>query len=161
MNKPKAVVFCLSRCVLAVFLLFLSFGASSFEAQPMAEDPLVEARLLEIAQELRCLVCQNESLAASRAELAEDLRREVRTLIKKGNTDQEIRDFLVSRYGDYVLYRPQVKPLTWGLWFGPALALLLGLWFLIGHIKQGLNNTAPSKHLSREEQERLDKILKD
>jgi len=161
MNKPKAVVFCLSRCVLAVFLLFLSFGASSFEAQPMAEDPLVEARLLEIAQELRCLVCQNESLAASRAELAEDLRREVRTLIKKGNTDQEIRDFLVSRYGDYVLYRPQVKPLTWGLWFGPALALLLGLWFLIGHIRQGLNNTAPSKHLSREEQERLDKILKD
>jgi cytochrome c-type biogenesis protein CcmH len=161
MNKPKAVVFCLSRCVLAVFLLFLSFGASSFEAQPMAEDPLVEARLLEIAQELRCLVCQNESLAASRAELAEDLRREVRTLIKKGNTDQEIRDFLVSRYGDYVLYRPQVKPLTWGLWFGPALALLLGLWFLIGHIKQGLNNTAPSKQLSREEQERLDKILKD
>jgi len=161
MNKPKAVVFCLSRCVLAVFLLFLSFGASSFEAQPMAEDPLVEARLLEIAQELRCLVCQNESLAASRAELAEDLRREVRTLIKKGNTDQEIRDFLVSRYGDYVLYRPQVKPLTWGLWFGPALALLLGLWFLIGHIKQGLNNTPPSKHLSREEQERLDKILKD
>jgi cytochrome c-type biogenesis protein CcmH len=161
MNKPKSVVFCLSRCVLAVFLLFLSFGASSFEAQPMAEDPLVEARLLEIAQELRCLVCQNESLAASRAELAEDLRREVRTLIKKGNTDQEIRDFLVSRYGDYVLYRPQVKPLTWGLWFGPALALLLGLWFLIGHIKQGLNNTAPSKHLSREEQERLDKILKD
>ena len=161
MNKPKAVVFCLSRCVLAVFLLFLSFGASSFEAQPMAEDPLVEARLLEIAQELRCLVCQNESLAASRAELAEDLRREVRTLIKKGNTDQEIRDFLVSRYGDYVLYRPQVKPLTWGLWFGPSLALLLGLWFLIGHIKQGLNNTAPSKHLSREEQERLDKILKD
>ena len=161
MNKPKAVVFCLSRCVLAVFLLFMSFGAWSFEAQPMAEDPLVEARLLEIAQELRCLVCQNESLAASRAELAEDLRREVRTLIKKGNTDQEIRDFLVSRYGDYVLYRPQVKPLTWGLWFGPALALLLGLWFLIGHIKQGLNNTAPSKHLSREEQERLDKILKD
>ena len=161
MNKPKSVVFCLSRCVLAVFLLFLSFGAWSLEAQPMAEDPLVEARLLEIAQELRCLVCQNESLAASRAELAEDLRREVRTLIKKGNTDQEIRDFLVSRYGDYVLYRPQVKPLTWGLWFGPALALLLGLWFLIGHIKQGLNNTAPSKHLSREEQERLDKILKD
>jgi cytochrome c-type biogenesis protein CcmH len=161
MNKPKSVVFCLSRCVLAVFLLFLSFGASSFEAQPMAEDPLVEARLLEIAQELRCLVCQNESLAASRAELAEDLRREVRTLIKKGNTDQEIRDFLVSRYGDYVLYRPQVKPLTWGLWFGPALALLLGLWFLIGPIKQGLNNTAHSKHLSREEQERLDKRLKD
>ena len=161
MNKPKAGFFYLSRCVLAVFLLFLSFGAWSLEAQPMAEDPLVEARLLEIAQELRCLVCQNESLAASRAELAEDLRREVRTLIKKGNTDQEIRDFLVSRYGEYVLYRPQVKPLTWGLWFGPALALLLGLWFLIGHIKQGLNNTAPSKHLSREEQERLDKILKD
>ncbi|MFN0003405.1 MAG: cytochrome c-type biogenesis protein CcmH [Burkholderiaceae bacterium] len=148
------------RLVLA-FLLSIGLCAWSLEAQPMADDPLVEARLLVIAQELRCLVCQNESLAASRAELAEDLKREVRILIKKGNTDQEIKDFLVSRYGDFVLYRPQVKPLTWGLWFGPALALLCGLWFLMGHLKQRLKNAPASKHLSHEEQERLNKILKD
>ncbi len=135
--------------------------AWSIEAPPVADDPVVEARLVEIAQELRCLVCQNESLSSSRAELAEDLRREVRSLIRKGSTDQEIKDFLVSRYGDFVLYRPQVKPLTWGLWFGPALALLLGLWFLLAHLKQRLKNTPPSTHLSTEEQERLNKILKD
>ncbi len=135
--------------------------AWSIEAPPMADDPFVEARLVDIAQELRCLVCQNESLASSRAELADDLRREVRSLIRKGSTDQEIKDFLVSRYGDFVLYRPQVKPLTWGLWFGPALALLLGLWFLLGHLKHRLKNTPPSTHLSTEEQARLNKILKD
>ncbi len=142
---------------------FLLTGALawSLEAQPLAEDPVVEARLVEIAQELRCLVCQNESLASSRAELAEDLRREVRGLIKKGNTDQEIKDFLVSRYGDFVLYRPQVKPLTWGLWFGPALAMLWGLWFLVGHIKRRSKDVPPSTQLSAQEQERLKKILKD
>ena len=143
------------------FLAIAPTSAWSNEASPMADDPVVEARLVDIAQELRCLVCQNESLSSSRAELADDLRREVRSLIKKGKTDEEIKDFLVSRYGDFVLYRPQVKPLTWGLWFGPALALLLGLWFLMGHLKQRLKNTPPSTHLSTEEQERLNKILKD
>lgn len=148
------------RWVLYLFLFSFS-SAWALEAQPLAEDPVVEARLVDIAQELRCLVCQNESLASSRAELAEDLRKEVRGLIKKGKTDQEIKDFLVSRYGDFVLYRPQVKPLTWVLWFGPALALLWGLWFLMGHIQLRSKTISPSAHLSDEEQERLKKILKD
>lgn len=146
--------------VLALLLLSSTL-TWSLEAQPLAEDPVVEARLVDIAQELRCLVCQNESLASSRAELAEDLRREVRGLIRKGNTDQEIKDFLVSRYGDFVLYRPQVKPLTWGLWFGPAIALLWGLWFLMGHIRQRAKRAPVSTQLSAQEQERLKKILKD
>lgn len=149
------------QSMVLVLLLLSSALAWSLEAQPLAEDPVVEARLVDIAQELRCLVCQNESLASSRAELAEDLRREVRGLIRKGNTDQEIKDFLVSRYGDFVLYRPQVKPLTWGLWFGPAIALLGGLWFLMGHIKQRAKRAPVSTHLSAQEQERLKKILKD
>jgi len=149
------------QSMVLVLLLLSSALAWSLEAQPLAEDPVVEARLVDIAQELRCLVCQNESLASSRAELAEDLRREVRGLIRKGNTDQEIKDFLVSRYGDFVLYRPQVKPLTWGLWFGPAIALLGGLWFLMGHIKQRAKLAPVSTHLSAQEQERLKKILKD
>ncbi|TMH29862.1 MAG: cytochrome c-type biogenesis protein CcmH, partial [Betaproteobacteria bacterium] len=88
--------------MLATFTLF----AQAKEALPLAEDEAVEQRLIAIADELRCLVCQNESLAGSRAELAQDLRREIRSLIKQGKTDAEVLDFLVSRYGDFVRYRP-------------------------------------------------------
>lgn len=84
----------------------------------------VKARWDHIAAELRCLVCQNESLASSNAELAVDLRREVRSLIEQGQSDADIRGFLVSRYGDFVLYKPEVKPVTWLLWFGPFVLLL-------------------------------------
>ncbi|MBP8148734.1 MAG: cytochrome c-type biogenesis protein CcmH [Limnohabitans sp.] len=84
----------------------------------------VQARWDHIAVELRCLVCQNESLASSNAELALDLRRELRSLIERGQSDADIRSFLVSRYGDFVLYKPEVKPVTWLLWFGPFVLLL-------------------------------------
>jgi cytochrome c-type biogenesis protein CcmH len=84
----------------------------------------VQARWDHIAAELRCLVCQNESLASSNAELALDLRRELRSLIEQGRSDADIRSFLVSRYGDFVLYKPEVKPVTWLLWFGPFVLLL-------------------------------------
>ena len=87
----------------------------------------VQARWDHIAVELRCLVCQNESLASSNAELAVDLRREVRSLIEQGQSDDDIRSFLVSRYGDFVLYKPEVKPVTWLLWFGPFVLLLAAL----------------------------------
>lgn len=110
------------------------------EAVPLAEDPVVEQRLITIAEELRCLVCQNESLAGSRAELANDLRREVRSLITAGKSDAEIKEFLVSRYGDFVLYKPPVKPSTWLLWFGPLLLLLGAVWLLIRTIRQTQNN---------------------
>jgi len=105
------------------------------EAQPLAEDPQVEARLVAIAEELRCLVCQNESLASSHAELAEDLRREVRKLIRQDMTDAQIKTYLVERYGDFVLYRPPVKPLTWPLWFGPFLLLALAVWSLWRYLR--------------------------
>ena len=91
----------------------------------MAADLEVEKRMVAISEELRCLVCQNETIAASNAELAVDLRREVRSLIEQGQSDADIRTFLLSRYGDFVLYKPEVKPVTWLLWFGPF-ALLLG-----------------------------------
>jgi cytochrome c-type biogenesis protein CcmH len=87
-------------------------------------SPAVQARWDHIAAELRCLVCQNESLASSNAELAVDLRRELRGLIEQGRSDADIRSFLVSRYGDFVLYKPEVKPVTWLLWFGPFVLLL-------------------------------------
>jgi cytochrome c-type biogenesis protein CcmH len=124
------------KCII-VFLMGLCVGlANAGEASPMAEDPVVEARLVHISQELRCMVCQNESLSSSRAELADDLRREVRDLIRANKSDQEIKDFLVSRYGDFVLYRPEVKPLTWVLWFGPFVVLLMAAIFLLAYLRQ-------------------------
>lgn len=108
--------------------------AMAGEAQDLAQDPVAERRLNEISAELRCLVCQNESLAGSRADLAIDLRREIRTMIQEGKSDAQILEFMVARYGDFVLYRPPVKPLTWALWFGPGLLLVLagyGVWRLV------------------------------
>lgn len=121
--------------------LHCALSAHANEAAPLAEDPVVEQRLITIAEELRCLVCQNESLAGSRADLANDLRREVRSLIKSGKSDAEIKEFLVSRYGDFVLYRPPVKPTTWLLWFGPLLLLLGAIWLLIRIIRSGQKQT--------------------
>ena len=125
-------------------LLSLTPVAHAGEATPLAADPVVEARMLTISEELRCLVCQNESLAASRAELAEDLRREVRSLILEGKTDTEIRDYLVSRYGDFVLYRPPVKPTTWLLWFGPFVILAGAVIGLIAYLRRRAGQLKPT-----------------
>ena len=135
-------------------------GGVAREAAPLAEDPQVEARLIDISQELRCLVCQNESLASSHAELADDLRREVRDLIRSGKTDPEIKDFLVARYGDFVLYRPEVKPLTWVLWFGPFLLLGVAAVFLAVYLRQRRALTAPTV-LSDDDRARAEQLLKD
>jgi cytochrome c-type biogenesis protein CcmH len=129
------------------------------EAPLMAEDPKLEARLVDISQELRCLVCQNESLASSHAELADDLRNEVRELLRSGKSDQEVKDFLVSRYGDFVLYRPEVKPLTWVLWFGPFVLLVMAAIFLGMYLRQRRALAAPAM-LSDEARERAKQLLK-
>ncbi len=129
------------------------------EAQPMAENPQVEARLVVIAEELRCLVCQNESLASSHAELAEDLRREVRKLIAQGMTDAQIKTYLVERYGDFVLYRPPVKPLTWPLWFGPFLLLALAVWGLWRYMRQ--RKALVQQRMTEADNAQADSLLKD
>ena len=148
------------KCI-CVFLMGLCIGlANAGEASPMAEDPVVEARLVHISQEIRCLVCQNESLSSSRAELADDLRREVRDLIRTNKSDQEIKDFLVSRYGDFVLYRPEVKPLTWVLWFGPFVALLMAAIFMWVYLRQRRATLKPHV-LSEAERARVEQLLKD
>ncbi|MSQ66450.1 MAG: cytochrome c-type biogenesis protein CcmH [Limnohabitans sp.] len=129
--------------------LLLAPAVRAADALPVAEDPQVEKRLVVIAEELRCLVCQNESLASSHAELAEDLRREVRKLIREEKTDTEIKTYLVERYGDFVLYRPQVKPLTWPLWFGPFFMLLVAVWGLWRYLrlrKNALGQAQASPH---------------
>jgi cytochrome c-type biogenesis protein CcmH len=141
---------------LALVLLLALVPAFANEAAPLADDPVVEQRLLVIAEEVRCLVCQNESLAGSRADLAQDLRREIRSLIKQGKTDQEVMDFLVSRYGDYVRYRPPVKPSTWLLWGGPFLLLAGGLAGLVLFVRRRRNTSAA---LSPEEQREAAALL--
>jgi cytochrome c-type biogenesis protein CcmH len=107
-------------------LALLATEAVASEARPNADDPVLEARLMGLAADLRCVVCQNESLAESRAPLAQDLREEVRDLMRQGKTDPEVVDYLTLRYGDFVLYRPPFKPETYLLWLGPALFLVMG-----------------------------------
>jgi cytochrome c-type biogenesis protein CcmH len=126
-----------------LLVLQCALPAHANEALPLAEDPVVEKRLIGISAELRCLVCQNESLAGSRADLALDLRREIRTLIKDGKTDVEITDFMVSRYGDFVLYRPPVNRVTWLLWFGPFVLLIGAVVVLLRMVRQSQNSKQP------------------
>ncbi|MDP2786537.1 MAG: cytochrome c-type biogenesis protein CcmH [Pseudomonadota bacterium] len=112
--------------------LFLLPLAHAGEAAPVGEDPVIEQRMVKLSEDLRCLVCQNESLAGSHAELAEDLRKEIRTQMKAGKGDKEVIEYLTTRYGDFVLYRPPFKPLTYLLWLGPLLFLGIGggVWYV-------------------------------
>ena len=115
----------------------------ALNAESIASDPLVEARLKSLSQELRCLVCQNQTLADSTAPLAEDLRREIRELIAKGMTDEEITNYLVARYGDFVRYRPPFKSQTALLWLGPTVMLIIGfvvLWVTLRRRNKTLPN---------------------
>jgi len=109
---------------LAALLCLLPLAVGADEARLAAKDPVLEQRMMTLASELRCLVCQNETLADSPAELAGDLRQEIRELIKAGRSDPDIVAYLTRRYGDFILYRPPLKPLTWLLWFGPFALLL-------------------------------------
>ncbi len=146
---------------IAVHLLLLcslSAVVVAQTAQPLAEDPEVEKRLQVLSQELRCLVCQNETLADSRAGLAEDLRREIREQIKAGKSDKEIIAFLTARYGDFVLYRPRVTPTTYLLWFGPFVLLVVGLLVLYRQLKQRRVQIA-QQPLTAQDQRRLDELL--
>lgn len=123
----------LTRALAAATLVLVALAAAAplqaqtaaNEAKPAAADPELEARLLAIAKELRCLVCQNETIADSNADLAVDLRRQVREMLREGKGQREIIDYMTARYGDFVLYRPPVRSDTALLWFGPA-ALLVG-----------------------------------
>lgn len=144
----------LSLCL----LLTLTNTSLAKEAVPMADDPVLEARLMKISKELRCLVCQNETLADSHADLAQDLRREVRDLISQGKTDDQIKVHLTQRYGDFVLYRPRVNAKTWLLWFGPFL-LLLGAAIGVGIFTKKRRRTMIEEPLTAEETARIKSLL--
>jgi len=147
----------LAGIALALMTSFASVQAK--EAAPLAEDPLVEKRLIHISEELRCLVCQNESLASSRAELANDLREEVRKLIRDNKSDSQIKEYLVTRYGDFVLYKPPFKPLTWPLWFGPFLLLVLAIGGFWRYLRQRRQLTHP--RLDAAQRAQAEQLLKD
>ncbi len=143
---------------LSVIILLLPCLAAAEEARPLADNPQVEARLKHLAVELRCLVCQNQTLADSDAPLAEDLRREIREMIAKDMSDQDIIDFLVARYGDFVLYRPPLKATTALLWLGPFLLLIAGattLVFVLRRRQKKLTDVV----LSEEERNRVAQML--
>ncbi|HKB64574.1 MAG TPA: cytochrome c-type biogenesis protein [Pyrinomonadaceae bacterium] len=128
------------------------------EAQPASDDPALEERVMNLSKELRCLVCQNETLADSRADLAEDLRNQIREQMKAGKSDKQIVAYLTQRYGKFILYNPPIDPTTYLLWFGPFVLLLAGLFVLFRFVKQrrGLITDQP---LSTDERQRAEDLL--
>jgi cytochrome c-type biogenesis protein CcmH len=147
---------------LAAALLFAATlagnGASAFTLEEFRfDDPTQEQQFRDLTGKLRCLVCQNESLAASQSDLAQDLRKEVYGMMKEGKDQDAIVAFLVERYGDFVLYEPPFKPSTYLLWIGPFLLVALGGFFLLRALMR--KKTEPEQSLSEAEQLRIDQLL--
>jgi cytochrome c-type biogenesis protein CcmH len=140
--------------------LFMAMLLTPVSAAPVAtydfSSEEEEAVFNKLSNELRCLVCQNQAIADSNADLAKDLRDEIYAMLEQGKSEDEIIEFMVARYGDFVLYNPPMKPLTWLLWFGPAFALLAGFYFVIRIISR--QKKAAVADISSEEIERL-KVL--
>jgi cytochrome c-type biogenesis protein CcmH len=133
-----------------VFLMLFCAAAAA------ADDPTIEKRVSALADELRCLVCQNQTLADSNAPLAVDLRNQIREQLAKGASEREVLDFMVARYGDFVLYRPPFKASTVALWVGPFLILILGIWALWRRVAR---RRAPEPQLSEADRARAAKLL--
>lgn len=147
--------------LLALFLLCLVPSLASAQVQEEerpSDDPVIEARLAKLSKELRCLQCQNQTLADSPAGLAADLRREIRAQMKAGKSDQEIVAFLTQRYGDFILYKPRVTFTTYLLWFGPFILLLGGLYVLFRYIRQR-RDSIQDQPLSADERRRAEELL--
>jgi cytochrome c-type biogenesis protein CcmH len=144
---------------LALLLLTLSVSASAKEAQLSAADPVLEERVMKLSKELRCLVCQNETLADSRADLAVDLRGQIREQMQAGKTDKEIIQYLTQRYGKFILYNPPVDPTTYLLWFGPFVLLLTGLAVLFRYLKRR-RELIVDQPLSADDRLRAETLLK-
>jgi len=115
------------RALVLAWLLTVPAVVLAIDAEQAFDDPAMQARYEKLTRELRCLVCQNQTIADSNATLAQDLRREVRELMAEGKSDTEIHEFLTARYGDFVLYNPPVRPRTYLLWAAPGLLVLVGL----------------------------------
>lgn len=141
--------------------LLLAFGLQpALAAEGMARpvgDPVVEARVNKLAEELRCLTCMGQSIADSQSSFSTDMKREIRDMVRAGKNDKEIVDFMVQRYGDFVLYRPPVKSTTWLLWGGPFLLLILSLIFLV--LKLRKRGTRTVQELTENEHQQAVELL--
>ena len=126
----------MKRALALIALVMPLFVAAADTAEPVIEDPALEKRVTVLTSELRCLVCQNQSLADSHADLAIDLKNQVRAMMKEGRTDAEIKTFMTERYGDFVLYRPPVKASTWVLWIGPFVLLAVAVAGLFAYLQR-------------------------
>ena len=147
------------RKLFLVLLLALTALAAHAKEAPLASaNPELEKRVMELSQELRCLVCQNQTLADSHAELAIDLKNQVREKLASGMSNQDVIDYMVERYGDFVLYRPPVKSITWVLWFGPFLLLIVGLGVLFSKLSKR-RGAAEADDLPQEEMQRAAALL--
>ncbi|MDT5062458.1 MAG: cytochrome c-type biosis protein CcmH [Acidobacteriota bacterium] len=144
----------------ALLLCLLPSTVLAGEAQPMAEDPVLEKRVMALAENLRCLVCQNETLAGSHADLAVDLREQIREQMKAGKSDQEIIAFMTERYGDFVLFKPPVKMTTYLLWFGPFALLAAGVVVQFIYLKRRRERVR-DQPLSESERKRVEALLGD
>jgi len=145
------------RLAALVFALCVALAVAA-EAPSLAEDPALERRVMRLASELRCLVCQNQSIADSNAELAADLRKQVREMLKAGRTEAEVREFMVQRYGDFVLYDPPVKTTTALLWVGPFMLLVVAVTALVLAILRR-RSRVDERELTPEEHERAGALL--
>ena len=155
-----------SKLIFALFivlLLPLAHANAEEAAKNVASqsDPELEKRVMDLASHLRCLVCQNQTIADSNAELAVDLKNQVREKIQQGQSDQEILDYMVKRYGEFVLFSPLVKSTTWLLWFGPLLLLALGLGILVVNLRKRRKLMQQTSALSPEEHARATSLLSD
>ena len=148
--------------LLALFLFCLlpavAIAQVKIEDKP-SDDPVVEARLAKLSHELRCLQCQNQTLADSPSSIAADLRREIRQQMQAGKSDKEIVAFLTQRYGDFILYKPRVTPTTYLLWFGPFVLLIGGLIVLFRYVKQRRDAIVEAP-LSADERRRAEEMLR-
>jgi len=146
------------RALLIALMVAWASGALAIDTERAFEDPALQARYEGITHELRCLVCQNETIADSNATLAGDLRREVREMIAAGKTDDQITDFMIARYGDFVLYRPPVKNTTLVLWIGPFLLLAAGGSILVFNPRRR-RQLAAEPELSQDDQALAESLL--
>ena len=146
------------RWLLGGLLCILPLFAAAKEAAPVADDPVLEQRVMQLSSELRCLVCQNQSLADSHADLALDLKNQVRDQLKAGRSEQQVVQYMTERYGDFVLYRPPFKATTVLLWAGPALLLLIGGGLLWRTLRQA-QRAAPEPEVAAAEAARADALL--
>lgn len=148
-----------NKFLFALLLVFVLPLVHAGEAVPTADDPVLEKRVMALSEKLRCLVCQNQTIADSNAELAVDLRNQVREQLRQGKSEQEVLDYMVTRYGDFVLFLPQVKSTTWLLWFGPFVLLALGLVMLMVKLKQRRKLIQQKPALTDEEHARAAALL--